>query len=333
MSNLLREYIKEIFGIVSEGVSGERGILFENALVADLKRSGKFIIGESAGNDSSISDLDIIVDPGGAKIGVAFEVKLSFNDLLGKVRKKHFKSLIWDGDKFVGIPIEGGPIVDTVQSILGAMNASELAKKKMQDLEDFITRFKPLPWDLMSTFGNDSGNPNERLLYAVMRNEKPKPNEPARFPLPRGVKGVPSKQITTGSEIAITPEDIRKIISGKNGSMQHKTYYIIVGSGTPAPVGQIFSLGIGDPLKLNAPLFDPGKVGVEMRFQGSGGESGPGRRFSFGLDTRGAGEHNEGVAFGGKNGTLADILLSGLKISSSRLKKQIKKQIKANQKF
>lgn len=324
MSELLKEYVKEILGIISEGAPGERGILFENALVADLKRSGKFLIGESAGNDSSISDLDIIVDPKGAKIGVAFEVKLSFDDLLGKVRKKHFETLIWDGNKFVGTPVEGGPIVDTVKSLLSAMNNSKLAKKKMKDLEPYITPFKPLPWDLMSTFGNDSGSANERKLYAVMRNEKPKAGQPSRFSLPRGAKGVPSKQITTGSEITITSEDIRKIISGKNGSMDHKTYYIIVGSGTPAPVGQIFSLGIGDPLKLNAPLFDPGAVGIEMRFQGSGGESGPGRRFSFGLDTRGAGEHNEGVPFGGESGTLSEVLLSGL--VGPRQKKKVEKK-------
>lgn len=321
MSNLLREYVKKFLESLNEGAPGQRGIAFENALVGVLESDGNFVIGESAGNDSSISDIDVIVLPDSAKVGVAFEVKLSFDDLLGKVRKKHFETLLWDGNEFVGTAVEGGPIVDTVNSLLKAMNSSKLAKKKMKDLEKYITPFKKLPWDLMTTFGNDAGSPSEKKLYAVMRNEKPKPNQPPRFPLPKGVLGVPSKQITTGDEITITADDIRKIISGKNGSMNHKTYYIIVGNGSPSPEGQIFSLGIGDPLKLNAPLFEPGEVGVEMRFQGSGGEEGPGRRFSFGLDTRGGGEHGSGIAFGGENPSLAEVLLSGLMSSKSTKKK------------
>ena len=304
---ILKEYIKTAIYNLHEGAPGERGLAYENALTSVLNansRPRRFEVAEGAGNNSSISDLDMTID---GDIGVAFEVKLSFDDLLGKVRKKHFESLVWDGNKFLGKPLPGSPIGDAVKAILKAMNKSNDAKTKIKKMEQYVIPFKPLPWDLMSTFGNDGGSPNDKKLYSVMRNK------PEEFPLPRGYQGVPSKQITTGDEIQISASDIRKIISGKNGALGNPTYYIIVGNNSPQPAGQIFSLGIGDPLHLNAPLFDPGVVGVELRFQGSGGESGPGRRFSFGLDTRGGGEHGAGILFGGKNLPLDKVLLSGLK--------------------
>jgi len=309
MIKLLREYIRR--SIILESSSGKRGNDYETILVNELQRNNKIVVGPPAGNNTSISDIDVNVDG----IDVAIEVKLSSKDLLGKVRKNHFQFLTWDGEGFSGVPVEGSPLTDTINAMIFSMNSSSFIKSKMKELEKNITPFKPLPWDLMSSFGRDDGTQNEKNLYAIMRNE------PTRFQIPKGYLPVPTKQITKGGKVQITSEDIRKIISSKAGSNGSGTYYIIIGDNTVNPTGQIYSLGNGDPLGINAPLFDPGPVDIEIRFQGAGGDQ-DGRRFSFGFDTRGGGDLGKGVRFGDKC-SLPDLLLKSCKekkATSARLR-------------
>lgn len=284
MIKLLIEYVRQ--SILLENSSGKRGIAYETSLVNELQLNSKIAVGPSAGNNTSISDIDVNVDG----INVAFEVKLSSKDLLGKVRKNHFESLEWDGEKFKGSAATGSSIYDTINAMLIAMNKSSFVTSKMKEIEPFIIPFKELPWDLMSSFGRDDGTQNEKNLYAIMRND------PERFPIPKGYSPVPTKQITKGGKVQITSKDIRRIISSKKGSNGSRTYYIIIGDNTVNPTGQIYSLGNGDPLGINAPLFDPGPVDIEIRFQGAGGDQ-DGRRFSFGFDTRGGGDLGKGVRF------------------------------------
>ena len=295
MIKFLREYVREL--ILLEGSSGTRGLAYEAALVADLQRNPKIVVGPSAGNNASISDIDLEVNG----INVAFEVKLSSKDLLGKLRKSHFEFLEWDGENFIGMPVEGSALYDTIIAMLVAMNRSTFVRDKMKELEEYIVPFKPLKWDLTSSFGREDGTEDEKSLYAVMRNV------PKRFPIPKDKRPVPTKQITKGEQVQITPRDIRKIISSKEGSNGSKTCYIIIGDDTVNPTGQIYSLGNGDPLRINAPLFDPGPVNIEIRFQGAGGDQ-DGRRFSFGFDTRGSGELGDGLRFDGTC-PLPDLLL------------------------
>lgn len=299
MIKFLREYVRQ--SILLENSSGKRGIAYETALVNELQRNSKIVVGPSAGNNTSISDIDVNVDG----IDVAFEVKLSSADLLGKLRKNHFEFLEWDGEMFNAAPVIGSPLYDTINAMLLAMNNSTFVINRMKEIQPFIVPFKPLPWDLMSSFGRDDGTKNEKILYAIMRNA------PERFPIPKGYSPVPTKQITKGDKVQITSEDIRKIISSKAGSNGSGTYYIIIGDNTVNPTGQIYSLGNGDPLGINAPLFDPGPVDIEIRFQGAGGDQ-DGRRFSFGFDTRGGGELGNGVRFGDKC-SLPDLLLKSCK--------------------
>lgn len=294
MIKLLREYIRR--SIILEISSGKRGNDYEAILVNELQRNNKIVVGPPAGNNTSISDIDVNVDG----IDVAIEVKLSSKDLLGKVRKNHFEFLKWDGKKFNGSAVEGS-LYNTINAMLIAMNNSPLVINKMKEIEPFIIPFKKLPWDLMSSFGRDDGTQEEKNLYAIMRNE------PTRFQIPKGHLPVPTKQITKGGKVQITSKDIRKIISSKAGSNGSRTYYIIVGDNAVNPTGQIYSLGNGDPLGINAPLFDPGPVDIEIRFQGAGGDQ-DGRRFSFGFDTRGGGDLGKGVRFGDKC-PLPDLLL------------------------
>lgn len=303
MIKFLREYIRQ--SILLENSSGKRGIAYETALVNELQSSDKIIVGPSAGNNTSISDIDLNVNG----VDIAFEVKLSSQDLLGKLRKNHFEFLKWDGKMFNGAPIVGSPLYDMINAMLFAMNSSPFVTKKMKEIEPFIVPFKPLPWDLTSSFGREDGTKDEKKLYAIMRNV------PERFPIPKRYSPVPTKQITKGDKVQITSEDIRKIISSKKGSRNSETYYIIIGDNTVNPTGQIYSLGNGDPLGLNAPLFDPGPVNIEIRFQGAGGDQ-DGRRFSFGFDTRGGGELGKGVRFGAEC-SLPNLLLKSCKTGTT----------------
>ena len=312
MINLLREYIAgiiETLEVAPVKTPGERGLLYEAALVEVLEASGDFDVGASAGNNNSVSDIDVTVLPQSENIKVAFEVKLNHKALLGKIRKHNFESLTWNGEKFAGTAKPNSDISDAITSLIASMNSST-AVKNIKALEPYITPYKPLPWDLLATFGRNPGGPDEADLYAVMRNDRK-----GRFPIPGGAQPAPYKQITSKSEsksdLVITPETIRSVIARKKGSAGSDTCYVIIGDDSGAPTGEIYALGGRDPLNLGAPLYNPGEVSVEMRFQAAGGPR-TGRAISFGLDTRGGSPPSGGKQFGGQNPSLAEVLTAGL---------------------
>jgi hypothetical protein len=300
MSDLLKEYIRQFLerdSVISE--SGERGFAFEQILISELAAQD-IDATPAAGNNNTISDLGL--DVRGKAVGC--EVKLSPTDNLGAVRKENFDSLVWTGSKFVGIADKQSELYELAKSLISTMNKSEDIKSKMKLLEDHIGRLMPLsagPWDLLSSFGNDSGNDAQKAVYAIMRGE------PERFPVPKGMKPLPpgGKQLSSPSSTIIDGETIRKIISGKKAPNGAPTDYIIIGVGQVKPKGYLYHLG-RDPLNTGAPLYEPGGVGVEIRWAAAGGE-GSSRRFSFNFKTKATGETPPGLPFNsGKE--LADIL-------------------------
>ena len=303
---LLREYVRKI--LLSE--SGDRGFAYELTLVDALKTDPSIAVTDVAGNNNSISDLGFSVD--GVSVGA--EVKLGHDDVnLGAIRKHHFKSLSWDGKSFVGVVSPESNMADVAKMLIKSLNKSEV-KKKFKDLESYVTPYKPLPWDLKSSFGFDAGRQAEKDLYCILRNE-PNPDRQADFPIPPGASPCPrgSRQIANpGSGVAnITAEEARAIIAGKaapNGAM---TNYVIVGHGAGSegtPAGEIYNLG-SDPLFTGAPIYDPASVGVEVRFGGSGGSSG-GRRYSFMFKTKPTGQASPGLSFSSAQ-ELVDIFKRG----------------------
>jgi len=310
MIKLLREHVRGIIEdifLISE--AGDRGFAFEQSLISELEAGG-IEVAPAAGNNNMISDLGFSI----SGLSVGCEVKLSPTDNLGAIRKHNFSSLLWDGNKFVGVADEQSELYELAKSLISTMNKSEEIKNKMKILEEYIGDLVPTPWDLLSSFGNDRGDAVQKAVYAIMRGE------PDRFPLPRGRKPLPpgGKQLSSPSSTIIDGETIRKIISGKKAPNGAPTDYIIIGVGDVNAKGNLYHLG-RDPLGTGAPLYEPGDVGVEIRWGGAGGE-GTGRRFSFNFKTKATGSTPPGLQFNsGKE--LISILTKGIK-NRMRRKKQ-----------
>lgn len=181
------------------------------------------------------------------------------------------------------------------------MNKSDEIKDKMKVLEEHIGDLMPTPWNLLSSFGNDKGDENQRAVYAIMRNA------PDRFPIPAGRAPLPPgvKQLSSPSSTIIDGETIRTIISGKKAPNGAPTDYIIIGAGDVNVRGNLYHLG-NDPLGIGAPLYEPGAVGVEIRWGGAGG-GGTTRRFSFNFKTKATGTTSPGLQFSNEE-ELASIL-------------------------
>lgn len=291
MNDLLKEYIqktlKEIT-IISE--AGDRGFAFEQSLITALEVGG-IEVSPAAGNNNMISDLGFTVN--GQKIGC--EVKLSPTDNLGAVRKENFISLMWTGQRFTGLADKESELYELAKSLLMTMNGSDEIKSKMKLLEDYIGDLMPSPaespWNLLSSFGSERGDKNQKAIYAIMRGD------PDRFPIPVGKNPLPAgvKQLSNPSSTIIDGETIRRIISMKKAPNNAPTDYIIVGIGEVKAKGNLYHLG-NDPLGTGAPLYEPGEVGVEIRWGGAGGEKG-GRRFSFNFKTKATGTTPPGLFF------------------------------------
>lgn len=334
---LLREYVRSLLGsrrVLTE--SGDRGFLYEQELISALERGG-IEVAPPAGNNPTISDLGFNVDG----IDVGAEVKLSWTDNLGSIRKENFLSLTWDGVRFEYEVNPEGPMKDVVELVMTAMNddgnpAAVKLREKMVLLADTIKDYyalpapksektgaaksktkkgkpPPGPWNLLTSLGNDRGTEDQRAVYALMRNE------PERFPLPRDAEGreiaaLPEsvKQLSKIKEFKITPADVRRIITGKKAPNGAPTSYIIIGRNTVEPVGSIFHLGVGDPLNLiplGVTLYDPPSVGVEIRW-GAGGGDDSSRRYNLYFKTKafgGASAGGEGLNFNSAE-ELANIL-------------------------
>jgi len=282
--------------------TGKRGFAYEETLINALESAG-IDVTPAAGNNPSISDLGFEID--GKKIGA--EVKLSHADNLGSIRKDNFDFLTWDGSTFSGSPSSKSEMPEVVDSLIAAMNSSDKAKSRFKELEKHIVQFKPLPWNLKSSFGYDAGDENERALYSIIRNE------PERFPIPSGASPVKRKQIATpGDDVAnIEQSTLMDIMSGKSAPNGANTSYVIVGYGKGSEntvAGQIYSLG-ADPLNIGAPIYTPGSIGVEIRFAGAGGGV-DGRRYSLNFKTKATSGANAGIPFGNAE-ELVSILTRG----------------------
>jgi len=300
MDTTLRSLIREILSedVISE--SGDRGFAYEATLINALSQGG-IEVTQAAGNNNTISDLGFSVK--GKQ--VAAEVKLSHEDNLGAIRKNNFDFLIWDGDSFAGAPAAGSKMPDVISALIDAMNNSSKVKSKFKDIEKHIVKYKPLPWNLMTTFGRDRGDKKQIALYSIVRND------PNRFPLPKGVKsGLKSKQIANPGDgtADIDQQTLLSIMSGKSGPNGAPTSYVIVGYGPGSEsnvAGQIYSLG-SDPLSIGAPTYSPASIGVEIRFGGAGGGK-SGRSYSFNFKTKATGGANTGISFSDEQ-ELIDIL-------------------------
>lgn len=317
MGNLsLRECIRELINeqiILAE--SGDRGFEFEQSLITALE-SGGIDVYPAAGNNNMISDLGFTV--GGKAVGC--EVKLSPTDNLGAIRKHNFESLIWTGREFKGVVDRTSELYELANSLIQTMNQSDEIISKMQLLEEHIGDLLPTPWDLLSSFGNDSGNKTQKTIYAIMRGD------PAKFPLPRNRKPLPPgvKQLSSPSSTLIDSNTIRMIISGKRAPNGAPTDYLIIGMGDVSIKGNLYHLG-NDPLGTGAPLYEPGAVGVEIRWAGAGGED-AGRRFSFNFKTKATGATPAGLKFNNSK-ELISILTGGRSttITSKSSKKTAKR--------
>lgn len=291
MRELLKEYIESVLKekrIISE--AGDRGIAYEEALISALE-SGGIEVAPPAGNNNTISDLGFSIN----NVPYGCEVKLSPTDNLGAVRKNNFLSLEWNGTKFIGIADKNSELYELAKSLISTMNKSGEIKAKMKLLEEYLGNLLPSPsqkpWNLLSSMGNERGDKTDSAIYAIMRGE------PDRFPIPKGKKPLPpgGKQISSPSSTIIDGETIRKIISGKHAPNGAPTDYIIVGTGNVKAQGHLYHLG-SDPLATGAPLYEPGEVGVEIRWGGAGG-AGAGRRFSFNFKTKATGKTPPGLYF------------------------------------
>lgn len=282
-SNLLQGDLRET--LLRE--SGDRGFAYEQT-IADAFRAGGIEVTPATGNNNTISDLGITVDG----FSVALEIKLSHKDNLGALRKSNFQYLVWDGNSFLGAAVPDSPMADVVQGVIDEMNDNQRIKEKFVAMQDYLERFKPLPWDLMATFGSDKGSEEQRAVYSIMRND-------SRFPLPPGAEPLPSKQIANPKDgFSIDQATLINIMSGKLGPNGAPTSYVIVGYGPGSEgkiAGQVYNLG-NDPLGTGAPTYSPASVGLEIRFGGSGGE-GSGRNFSLNFKTKATGEANKGLPF------------------------------------
>lgn len=286
---VLEETIRNLAKEVLLQEAGDRGFAYEATLINALEAAGVDVT-PAAGNNSSISDLGFNID--GIDIGA--EVKLGHGDNLGAIRKDNFSSLTWDGNTFTGAPSSNSEMPDVVNALISSMNSSSKVKARFKELETSVIPFRPLPWDLKSSFGNDKGSENESGLYAIIRNK------PERFPIPPGATPVKRKQIATpGDGVAnIDQATVLQIMSGKSAPNGAPTSYVIVGSGPGSEstvAGQIYSLG-SDPLKIDAPVYIPGNVGVDIRFAGAG-SSKSSRRYSFNFKTKATSSANSGIPF------------------------------------
>ena len=310
----IRSLIKEI----ALNESGDRGFVYEDTLINALETSG-INVTPAAGNNNTISDLGFEVNG----IQVGSEVKLGHKDNLGAIRKSNFESLTWDGSTFSGSPSADSTMPDVIEALITSMNSSAKVKERFKELEKHIVQFKPLPWDLMKSFGNDRGSENDAGLYSVLRND------PKRFPVPAGATPVSRKQIATpGDGVAnIDQSTLLAIMSGKSAPNGADTSYVIVGYGPGSEkkvAGQIYSLG-SDPLNLGAPIYTPGSIGVDIRFAGAG-SSKSSRRFSFNFKTKATSEANSGIPFSSAE-ELASILTGGQQMSESFLRELIREAL------
>lgn len=290
---------------------GARGFAYEATLINALEAGG-IPTADAAGNNSSISDLGFEVN--GVKIGS--EVKLSHKDNLGAIRKENFEYLMWDGSNITGAPSANSKMPDMINALIASMNKSAKVKSRFKELEKYIVQFRPLPWDLLRSFGSDKGGKTEAILYGVLRND------PERFPLPRGVEPVPFKQIATpGDGVAnIDQSTLLAIMSGKSAPNGADTAYVIVGYGPGSEskvAGQIYSLG-SDPLNIGAPLYAPGSIGVDIRFAGAGGSS-TSRRFSFNFKTKAISKPEPGIPFNSSE-ELISILTKGKPVKENLIR-------------
>lgn len=285
--------------LASLNEAGDRGFAYEGSLIAALEAGG-IEVSPAAGNNNTISDLGFSID--GVPYGA--EVKLSSTDNLGAVRKNNFLSLSWNGEAFEGMADPESELFELAKSLIKAMNENEQMKGKMKTLEEYLGDLAPLPWNLLSSMGDDRGNSRQRAIYSIMRSE------PKRFPLPKGMEPLPpgTKQLSGPASTIIDAETIRRIISGKKAPNGADTDYIIIGAGRVDAIGSLYHLG-NDPLGTGAPMYDPGDVGVEIRWGGAGGE-GAGRRFSFNFKTKAVGKTSPGLPFGSGE-ELVSILTGG----------------------
>lgn len=270
--------------------SGERGFAYETTISRAFENGG-IEVTPATGNNNTISDLGISVDG----IPVAIEIKLSHSDNLGAVRKNNFEHFSWDGNSFLGAASSDSKMADIISGIIDEMNDNPNIKSKFLELQKNLVKFKPLPWNLMSIFGSDKGDSNQRAVYAILRND------PLRFPLPPGIRSddLSNKQIANPKDgIGIDQATLINIMSGKLGPNGAPTSYVIVGYGPGSESkarGQIYSLG-SDPLGIGAPVYSPASVGIEIRFGGAGGEK-SGRSFSLNFKTKATGKANAGIPF------------------------------------
>jgi hypothetical protein len=285
MNKEFRNFVNQV--LLQE--AGDRGFAYEATLINALEAGGVTVT-PAAGNNNTISDLGFEVN--GVNVGA--EVKLGHKDNLGAIRKSNFESLVWDGSTFKGGPSENSTMPEVIEALVVSMNNSAKAKARFKELEKHIVQFRPLPWNLMTSFGNDKGSENDAGLYSVLRND------PERFPVPAGATPVSRKQIATpGDGVAnIDQKTLLQIMSGKSAPNGADTSYVIVGYGPGSEskvAGQIYSLG-SDPLGIGAPVYAPGSIGVDIRFAGAG-SSKSSRRFSFNFKTKATSEANSGISF------------------------------------
>jgi hypothetical protein len=284
--SLIESIIREMLLVES----GERGFAYESTISRAFENGG-IEVTPATGNNNTISDLGISVDG----IPVAIEIKLSHSDNLGAVRKNNFDHFSWDGNSFLGAANPDSKMADIISGIIDEMNDNPNIKSKFLELQKNLVKFKPLPWNLMSIFGSDKGDSNQRAVYSILRND------PLRFPLPPGIRSddLPNKQIANPKDgIGIDQATLINIMSGKLGPNGAPTSYVIVGYGPGSESkarGQIYSLG-SDPLGIGAPVYSPASVGIEIRFGGAGGEK-SGRSFSLNFKTKATGKANTGIPF------------------------------------
>ena len=144
---LLREWIR---GTLTEGLlteSGKRGFIYEKTLEAAFKNIPGFVVGDSAGNKNTVSDL------GFSFYGkeVASEIKLDHSANLGAVSKDTIETLTFDAttDTFK-YTVKSDPLSqsykDIIKSAIDSLNAGT-GPEQMKKLTDAI-RSPQQPIDL-----------------------------------------------------------------------------------------------------------------------------------------------------------------------------------------
>ena len=253
---------------------------------------------------SHVTDMSMTYKTEKGTIEAVAEIKKNPKSFyLTNVRQKNYSDIIYTGNGNVNVIVKSDiTYKDAAEKVANSLKDNKTIKNKLANIEKHL---EPLlgppsdtnPWNLKKlgkwpsqkqiaaaekAGKNIFENMSEKELkdagvYAILRNE------PTEFPIPPNLledypmltyfKDKGRFYLSGPQNTIISPDDATDMVFKKLGANKKNTSYIIIGNNKADDVsGQVYRLNASsDPFNTSAPIYNPPKVGVSIRFKSQGG--------------------------------------------------------------